>query len=38
MPRVGCDHVYGSTWDRIEPLITSTLSDQGIAVAVYAPN
>lgn len=34
MPRIGCG-LAGGTWDRIEPLIQSSLSDKSIAVTVY---
>lgn len=34
MPRIGCG-LAGGTWDRIEPLILSHLSNRGIAVVVY---
>ena len=34
MPRIGCG-LAGGTWDRIEPLITSTLSTRDVAVTVY---
>ncbi|UUC44557.1 macro domain-containing protein [Flavobacterium cerinum] len=34
MPRIGCG-LAGGTWDKIEPLIKSSLSDKGISVTVY---
>lgn len=34
MPRIGCG-LAGGTWDRIEPIITRTLSARDIAVTVY---
>lgn len=34
MPRIGCG-LAGGTWDRIEPLILSHLSNRGIAAVVY---
>ncbi len=34
MPRIGCG-LAGGTWERVEPLIQSRLSDRGIAVVVY---
>ncbi|XVQ11211.1 macro domain-containing protein [Spirillospora sp. CA-255316] len=34
MPRIGCG-LAGGTWSRIEPLITTRLTDQGIQVTVY---
>ena len=34
MPRIGCG-LAGGSWDRIEPLIISRLSNQGIAAVVY---
>ena len=34
MPRIGCG-LAGGTWDKIEPLIQSNLSDKEIAVTVY---
>jgi O-acetyl-ADP-ribose deacetylase (regulator of RNase III) len=34
MPRIGCG-LAGGTWDRIEPIITKTLSERDIAVTVY---
>lgn len=34
MPRIGCG-LAGGTWDRIEPLIKSNLSDEEIEVTVY---
>jgi O-acetyl-ADP-ribose deacetylase (regulator of RNase III) len=34
MPRIGCG-LAGGTWDRIEPLIQTHLSDRGVAVTVY---
>jgi O-acetyl-ADP-ribose deacetylase (regulator of RNase III) len=34
MPRIGCG-LAGGTWDRIEPLIHSALTSQGIPVTVY---
>jgi O-acetyl-ADP-ribose deacetylase (regulator of RNase III) len=34
MPRIGCG-LAGGTWDRIEPLITKTLSDRSVSVTVY---
>ncbi len=34
MPRIGCG-LAGGTWDRIEPLIFSRLSNRGIAAVVY---
>lgn len=34
MPRIGCG-LAGGTWDRVEPLITRTLADTGVAVVVY---
>ena len=34
MPRIGCG-LAGGTWDKIEPLIISTLTDRDIKVTVY---
>lgn len=34
MPRIGCG-LAGGTWDRIEPLIISTLTSKNIPVTVY---
>ena len=34
MPRIGCG-LAGGTWDRIEPIISSTLLTKDIAVTVY---
>lgn len=34
MPRIGCG-LAGGTWDKIEPLIISALSEKDIAVTVY---
>lgn len=34
MPRIGCG-LAGGTWDKIEPLIKSGLSDKGVEVTVY---
>lgn len=34
MPRIGCG-LAGGTWDKIEPLIKSTLTDKNISVTVY---
>lgn len=34
MPRIGCG-LAGGSWDQIEPLILSRLSNQGIPVTVY---
>lgn len=34
MPRIGCG-LAGGKWERIEPIITRTLSEHGIAVTVY---
>lgn len=34
MPRIGCG-LAGGRWDRIEPLITTELTDHGIPVTVY---
>jgi O-acetyl-ADP-ribose deacetylase (regulator of RNase III) len=34
MPRIGCG-LAGGTWDRIEPIITRTLSQRDVAVTVY---
>lgn len=34
MPRIGCG-LAGGSWDQIEPLIQSSLSDKNIAVTVY---
>jgi len=34
MPRIGCG-LAGGTWDRIEPLIQSTLIEKNILVTVY---
>ncbi len=34
MPRIGCA-LAGGTWDRIEPLILSSLSNRGIVTVVY---
>jgi len=34
MPRIGCG-LAGGTWDKIEPLISETLSKKDIAVTVY---
>ncbi len=34
MPRIGCG-LAGGTWDKIEPLINSTLTTKNISVTVY---
>ena len=34
MPRIGCG-LAGGTWDKMEPIIQKTLSDQNIEVTVY---
>ncbi|MEU8892355.1 macro domain-containing protein [Streptomyces sp. NPDC048442] len=34
MPRIGCG-LAGGKWERIEPLITQSLSARGVAVTVY---
>ena len=34
MPRIGCG-LAGGTWDKIEPIIKSRLTDKGISVTVY---
>lgn len=34
MPRIGCG-LAGGRWDRIEPLITAALCENGIATTVY---
>jgi O-acetyl-ADP-ribose deacetylase (regulator of RNase III) len=34
MPRIGCG-LAGGTWDKMEPIITETLSDNNIPVRVY---
>jgi len=34
MPRIGCG-LAGGTWDRIEPIIETTLSSKNIEVTVY---
>jgi len=34
MPRIGCG-LAGGTWDKIEPLIQSSLSDKNVSVTVY---
>jgi hypothetical protein len=34
MPRIGCG-LAGGEWSRVEPLILSHLSDQGLAVTIY---
>jgi len=34
MPRIGCG-LAGGSWDRIEPLVRSALSDRGVPVTVY---
>jgi O-acetyl-ADP-ribose deacetylase (regulator of RNase III) len=34
MPRIGCG-LAGGTWDRIEPIIISTLTNKDIPVTVY---
>lgn len=34
MPRMGCG-LAGGTWDRVEPIISETLSARGVSVAVY---
>jgi O-acetyl-ADP-ribose deacetylase (regulator of RNase III) len=34
MPRIGCG-LAGGTWDKVEPLILSELSTQGVSVYVY---
>lgn len=34
MPRIGCG-LAGGKWDKVEPLITKTLSERDIAVTVY---
>lgn len=34
LPRIGCG-LAGGTWDKIEPLIISTLTDKNIQVTVY---
>lgn len=34
MPRIGCG-LGGGTWDEIEPIVQSTLTDCGISVTVY---
>lgn len=34
MPRIGCG-LAGGTWDKIEPIIHSTLTERNIAVTVY---
>lgn len=34
MPRIGCG-LAGGTWDRIEPLVRSSLTEQGVDVTVY---
>ena len=33
-PRIGCG-LGGGSWDRIEPLLTKYLTDQGVSVTVY---
>jgi O-acetyl-ADP-ribose deacetylase (regulator of RNase III) len=34
MPRIGCG-LAGGTWDRIEPLILTRLSNRGVSTVVY---
>ncbi|MFD7641585.1 macro domain-containing protein [Kitasatospora sp. NPDC059795] len=34
MPRIGCG-LAGGRWERVEPLVTARLTDQGIPVTVY---
>jgi O-acetyl-ADP-ribose deacetylase (regulator of RNase III) len=34
MPRIGCG-LAGGRWERIEPLITATLGERGVATTVY---
>jgi O-acetyl-ADP-ribose deacetylase (regulator of RNase III) len=34
MPRIGCG-LAGGSWDQIEPLVRSALSERGVAVTVY---
>jgi len=34
MPRIGCG-LAGGTWNRVEPVIRSTLCDRGVTVVVY---
>lgn len=34
MPRIGCG-LAGGRWERVEPLVTGSLVDAGIAVTVY---
>ncbi|MFI5529414.1 macro domain-containing protein [Kitasatospora sp. NPDC051853] len=34
MPRIGCG-LAGGSWDRVEPLVTTALTDRGVAVTVY---
>lgn len=34
MPRIGCG-LAGGTWDRIEPLIISGITERGVEVVVY---
>ncbi|MDH6130771.1 O-acetyl-ADP-ribose deacetylase (regulator of RNase III) [Kitasatospora sp. MAA4] len=34
MPRIGCG-LAGGRWERVEPLVRSRLTEQGIAVTVY---
>lgn len=34
MPRIGCG-LAGGRWDRVEPLVTTALTDRGVAVTVY---
>ena len=34
MPRIGCG-LAGGTWDKMEPIINSTLTNQNIKVTVY---
>jgi hypothetical protein len=34
MPRIGCG-LAGGTWDRVEPVLESTLAAAGVEVVVY---
>ncbi|WP_035839196.1 macro domain-containing protein [Kitasatospora azatica] len=34
LPRIGCG-LAGGRWERVEPLVTARLTDQGIPVTVY---
>ena len=34
MPRIGCG-LAGGTWDKMEPIIKSTLADHNVSVTVY---